>query len=76
VDKTARTIIVGKRTFLITSETKINKSGKPATLEDGVVGEQVSGYVKPNEQGKLVATKINFGAKAEEQTTKSVPKKK
>ena len=76
VDKTARTITVGKRTFLITSETKINRSGKPATLEDGVIGEPVSGFVKPNEQGKLVATKINFGPKTEEQAIKGAPKKK
>jgi hypothetical protein len=76
VDKTARTITVGKRTFLITSETKFNKSGKPATLEDGVIGEPVSGYVKPNEQGTLVATTVNFGPKSEEQTTKGDHKKK
>src|SRR5262245_18819339 len=59
VDKTARTITVGKRTFLITSETKINKSGKRATLQDAVIGEPVSGYIKPNEQGNLVATTVN-----------------
>src|ERR1700756_312715 len=40
VDKVAKTITVGKRTFLITSETKIKKGGKPATLEGGVVGEE------------------------------------
>jgi hypothetical protein len=63
VDQTAKTINVGKRTFLITSETKIKKEGKPATLQDGVVGEEVSGYVKPNDAGKLVATTVNFGPK-------------
>src|ERR1700687_1994336 len=46
IDKVAKTITVGKRTFQITSETKIKKAGKPATLDDGVVGETVSGYVK------------------------------
>ena len=76
VDKAARTITVGKRTFLITSETKFNKSGKAATLEDGVIGEPVSGYVKPNEQGKLVATKVNFGQKTEEHGKKENSKKK
>jgi hypothetical protein len=76
VDKTARTITVGKRTFLITSETKFNKSGKPATLDDAVIGEPVSGYVKPNDQGKLVATKVNFGPKNDEPVTKGAPKKK
>lgn len=77
VDKSAKTITVGKRTFQITSETKLNKAGKPATLDDAVVGEEVSGYVKPNDQGKLVATKVNFGPKADTtNTTKSEKKKK
>ena len=73
VDKVAKTIVVGKRTFQITSETKIKKAGKPATLEEGVVGETVSGYVKPTADGKLAATTVNFGPKppadnAEKQT--------
>jgi hypothetical protein len=63
VDQTAKTISVGKRTFQITSETKIKKDGKPATLQDGMVGEEVSGYIKPNDAGKLVATTVNFGPK-------------
>lgn len=63
VDKTAKTITVGKQTFQITSETKIVKAGKPATLEDGVVDEEVSGYVKPTDDGKMVATKVTFGPK-------------
>ncbi len=63
LDQAAKTITVGKRTFQITSETRIRKSGKPATLEDAVVGEPVSGYVKPSAGGKLLATTVNFGAK-------------
>jgi hypothetical protein len=65
IDKVGKTITVGKRTFQITSETKIKKAGKPATLEDGAVGETVSGYVKPME-GKLAATTISFGPKPTE----------
>ncbi|HVV73821.1 MAG TPA: hypothetical protein VHI52_20320, partial [Verrucomicrobiae bacterium] len=38
LDKVAKTITVGKRTFQITSQTKIKKDGKPATIDDGVVG--------------------------------------
>jgi hypothetical protein len=64
VDKVGKTITVGKRTFLITSETKLKKAGKPATLEDATIGEDVSGYVKPKEDGKLTATSVNFGPKA------------
>jgi hypothetical protein len=73
VDKAANTITVGKRTFQITSETRINKSGKPATLDEGVIGEEASGYIKPTEDGKLVATTVNFGPKA---TAKAEGKKK
>src|SRR5260370_16338125 len=48
LDKSGKTITVGKRTFHITSETKIMKAGKPATLEDGVVGAEVSrGFTTP-----------------------------
>jgi hypothetical protein len=73
VDKTAKTIKVGESIYHITSETKITKAGKPATLEDGVVDEPVTGYVKPAEDGKMVATTVRFGAKVEE---KSGQKKK
>ena len=59
LDKAGRTITVGKRTFQITSETKITKDGKPALLESGVVGEEVGGYMKPAEGGKLVATTVS-----------------
>ena len=64
VDKSGKTITVGKRTFLITSETKLKKAGTPATLDDAVVGEEVSGYIKPREDGKLTATTVNLGPKA------------
>ena len=66
LDKNAKTIMVGKRTFQITSETKIKKAGKPATLADGVLGEPVSGYVKPAAEGKWIAVSVNFGPKAQE----------
>jgi hypothetical protein len=66
VDKIAKTIKVGESVYQITSETKITKDGKPATLEDGIVGGQVSGYVKPAEGGKMAATTVRFGGKADE----------
>jgi hypothetical protein len=65
VDKTAKTIQVGKSIYYITSETKITKAGQPATLDDGVVGEPTSGYVKPAEDGKMTATTLRFGPKVE-----------
>ena len=64
MDKVAKTITVGKRTIQITSETKIKRAGKPATFEDGVVGEEASGYVKPTPDGKWLATTVNYGPKA------------
>lgn len=73
LDKVAKTITVGKRTFQITSATKIKKSGKPATLEDGVVGETVSGYLKPAGEGKLTATTVNFGPKPASNTAEKSP---
>ena len=64
VDKTAKTIQVGKSIYYITSETRITKAGQPATLADGVVGEPTTGYVKPTEDGKMTATTLRFWPKA------------
>jgi hypothetical protein len=66
LDANAMTLTVGKLTVQVTSETKITKDGKPATLADGVVGEPVSGYYKKDADGKLSATTIHFGGKKKE----------
>jgi hypothetical protein len=63
VDTSARTIHFGETTLLIAPETKIIKAGKPATLEDAVVGEQVAGAYKRGADGKLTATTVRFGPK-------------
>ncbi len=76
VDKTAKTITMGKRTFQITAETKIFKAGKPATLEDAVLGEEVSGGFKTTEDGKLLATKVNFGPKVDAASSGTKKEKK
>jgi hypothetical protein len=76
VDKVAKTIKVGESVYQITSETKITKDGKPATLDDGVVGEPVSGYVKPTEDGKTPATTIKFGGKGDSKKDKKEKKEK
>ena len=65
VDTNAMTLTVGKRTFDVTSETKITKNGQPATLADGVVGETASGSYKKATDGKLGATTVTFTTKAE-----------
>jgi hypothetical protein len=66
LDANAMTLTVGKLTVQVTSETKITKDGKPATLADGVVGEPASGYYKKDADGKLSATTIHFGSKKKE----------
>ena len=65
VDAKAMTLTVETRTFAVTSDTKIIKDGKSATLADGMVGDLVSGAYKKTSDGKLTATSIHFGAKAE-----------
>ena len=74
IDKTAKTITVGKHTYQITSETKIFKAGKPAVLEDGVLGEYVSLGYKTAEDGQLHATKITFGKPEEKGAEKKKEK--
>ena len=69
VDKAGKSLTCGKSVYLITAETKITKDGKPATIEDGVVGEPVSGYVVPNKDGKLAAKTVRFWPKPESKST-------
>lgn len=63
VDKDAMTLTVGTRTFVVTSETKISKDGKPATLADAVVGENVGGAYKKGSDDKLTAVTVHLGIK-------------
>ena len=81
VNKTAKTIKVDKRTFEITSETKIHRGDKAAMLDDGVKGEYVTGSYKKGEDGKLIASSIYFGGKnkekaASKETSKTATDKK
>jgi len=64
VNKTARMITVGKRTFQITSETKIAKADKtPALFDDAKIGEHITGSYIKAEDGKLIARSIYLGTK-------------
>ena len=76
VDKTAKTITVGERTFQITSESKLSKAGKPATLDDAAVGDEVAGNYQKAEDGKLHAKTVRFGAKPEAEPKKPANPKK
>ena len=62
IDATAATVTVGTQVYNITSETKITKNDKPATLADFAVGDTVSGYAKKNGD-KLNATALHSGKK-------------
>ena len=67
VDKTAKSVTLeGKeksRTFQITSTTKITKDGKPAVMDDVLVGQIVGGLAKETAAGKLEVVTLNIGAK-------------
>ena len=65
VNKAAKTVTVGERVFQVTSDTKIKKLGKPATLNDGVVGEDIGGTYIKGDNGKLTAKSLRFGPKPE-----------
>jgi len=67
VDAKAMTLTVGKRTFNVTSDTKITKDGRPAILSDIAVGDKCGGAYKKTDDGKLAATTINVGKKADEE---------
>jgi hypothetical protein len=74
LDTNAMTLTVGSRTFQITSETHIMKDDKPAILADGVAGQPVTGYYKPEENGTtLDAVTVYFGTHAK---AKAAHKKK
>jgi len=65
IDKTAKTITIGNSTVQITSETRFEKQGKPATLDDGVVGEWAMVRYNKTEDGKMVALMVRFGPRPE-----------
>jgi hypothetical protein len=74
VDTNAMTFTVGKRTFEVTSETKIEKAGQPATLSDGTVGEPAGGTYKKTNDGKLDAISVRFGDKKKKEASDSSAK--
>jgi hypothetical protein len=78
LDKSAKTLTVGSRVFHVTSETRIYKEGTPGSMQDGVLGEPVSGSYEKGPDGKLIAASIYFGGKRGQKTKtqESAPKKK
>lgn len=74
VDKKAKTFTVGERTFQVTSETKLSKGGKPATLDDVAIGEEVGGSFEKADNGKLIAKTVHTGPKADSEIKSGVKK--
>ena len=74
VDKNAKTVTLeGKeksRVFQITSETKIHKEKKPATLDDVMVGDHVGGSYRENAEGKMEVVTLNTGLPQTKSKTK------
>ena len=65
-DKTARTVTLNgakAQTFAIIAETKINKDGKPSTVEALVAGETVGGRARQTADGRWEALTLNLGKK-------------
>jgi hypothetical protein len=66
IDKVAKTIKVGERTFVATAETKFTKAGKPAAFDDAKVGEEVGGAYSETTTGKLSLMSLRIGQKPAE----------
>ena len=65
------------RVFKTTAQTEIIRQGKPATLAEAVIGEEVGGLVERQSDGSAVALKVRFGPKTEEEKkTTTTPKRK
>jgi hypothetical protein len=76
IDKTAKIITVGERKFQVTSETRITKAGTPATLDSGVVGEEIAGSYRKADDGKLNLVSVRFGPRPEGEPKGEKKKKK
>ncbi len=79
-NKSAMTVTLeGKekaRVIKVTSETRIEKAGKPATFDDAKAGEYVTGQVKKAADGSEVATLLRIGPAPEGKAKKDGEKKK
>lgn len=75
VDKQAKTVKIGERTFHITADSKINKAGKPATLDDATVGEEVGGQYREGADKKLNVVSLRIGPRPDAPAAKPEEKK-
>jgi hypothetical protein len=63
VDNSAKTVSVGTLTLQITSESRIIKTGKPATFQDAAVGDNVAGSYRKDADGKMDVVSLRIGPK-------------
>jgi len=79
VDTSARTFTLSgadkDRVFKTTTQTEIIRGGQPADLAAAVIGDEVGGLVERQGDGSLVALKVRFGPKTEDEKT-TPPKRK
>ena len=75
VDKNAKTVTIGKTTIQITSETRIEKAGKPATLDEVAVGEPAVARVRKTDDGKNLAMSLRVGPRPGDEEKKGGEKK-
>ncbi|HEY2713318.1 MAG TPA: DUF5666 domain-containing protein [Chthoniobacterales bacterium] len=64
VDASARSFVVGKRTFAITNDTQITKDNAPAALSDIMSGEMVGGSYWKKDDGTMEARTVRIGTKS------------
>ena len=76
VDKAAKSIKVGERTFHATSATRFTKAGKAAIFDDLKAGEEIGGAYHEGEGGKLELVSLRIGPKPEAKEKKADEKKK
>jgi Cu/Ag efflux protein CusF len=77
IDSAMKTITLSgekKQVLYVTSETVLNKMGKPALFSDIVVGETIGGSVV-DEGGKLMLKSLRIGPKPEAEKPAKKPKK-
>lgn len=65
VDKATGIIKVGERTFHVVSTTRIQMGGKPATLDDAKIGDEVGGQYREGDGGRLELLSLRVGPKPE-----------
>ena len=64
IDKQTGTVTLqGKekvRIFHITPQTKVHRDGKPAKLEEVVIGQWIGGYARPDANGRSILSTLNL----------------